>query len=102
MKSKNPFRLESDLCTFDESTDQSASERKIKKLVKLPDDFDGKQLLKQYLMHFERCLIINGWDIEEKAMFLAATLRGDSRKLLNELTNAESRSYLKIVERWQL
>ena len=87
VKSKNRFRRESDLCTFDKSTDQAASERKIKKPVKLPDFFDGKQPLKEYLMHFERCSII-----EEKAMFLTASLRGDSRKLLNGLTDAECRS----------
>ena len=29
-----------------------AADRKIKKPVKLPEDFDGKQPLKEYLMHF--------------------------------------------------
>ena len=53
-------------------------------------------------MHFEHCSIINGWDSEEKAMLLTGSLRGDSRKLLNGLTDAESRSYEKIVERLQL
>ena len=54
----------------------------------MPDDFDDKQL-KEYLMHFERFSIINGWDNEEKAMLLTASLRGDSRKLLSGLTDAE-------------
>ena len=40
-------------------------------------------------MHFERCSIINGWDSEEKAMVLTASLRGDNRKLINGLTDAE-------------
>jgi len=70
--------------------------------VKLPEDFDGKQPLKDYLLHFERCLLINGWTEEEKAMFLAASLRGESRKLLSSLTESEGRQYAKIVERLQL
>lgn len=49
-------------------------------------------------MHFERCSIINGWDSEEKSMLLTGSLGGDSRKLLDGLTYAESRSYEKIVE----
>ena len=53
-------------------------------------------------MHFERCSIINGCDSEEKAMVLTASLRGDNRKLINGLTDAEYQSYEKIVERLQL
>jgi len=39
-------------------------------------------------MHSERWSIVSGWDDEEKAMFLTASLRGDSRKLLSGLTNS--------------
>ena len=53
-------------------------------------------------MHFERCAIVNGWDDQEKGMFLAASLRGDSRKLLSGLADSECRQYGKIVERLQL
>ena len=35
-------------------------------------------------------------------MFLAASLRGESRKLLSSLTESEGRQYAKIVERLQL
>ena len=35
-------------------------------------------------------------------MFLAASLRGESRKLLSGLTESEGRQYAKIVERLQL
>ena len=70
--------------------------------VRLPEDFDGKQPLKEYLMHFERCAIVNGWNEEDKAMFLTVSLRGDSRKLLSGLTELECKHYSKIVERLQL
>ena len=84
------------------SQESTAADRKIKKLVKLPEDFDGKQPLKEYLMHFERCAIVNGWNEEDKAMFLTASLRGDSRKLLSGLTELECKQYSKIVEQLQL
>ena len=35
-------------------------------------------------------------------MFLAASLRGESRKLLSGLTESEGRQYAKIMERLQL
>lgn len=53
-------------------------------------------------MHFERCAIVNGWNEEEKAMCLAASLRGESRELLSGRSDEECRQYTKIVERLQL
>ena len=84
------------------SQESAAADRKIKKPVKLPEDFDGKQPLKEYMMHFELCAIVNGWNEEDKAMFLTASLCGDSRKLLGRLTELECKQYSKIVERLQL
>ena len=103
-KSGNPFRIENDLWSLAESSAcvEQTADRKVKKPVKLSEDFNGKQPLKEYLMHFERCSIVNGWNEEEKAMFLTASLRGDSRKLLSGLTDAECWQYGKIVERLQL
>ena len=103
VRSSNPFRSNDGLPSFYiPSQESTAADRKIKKPVKLLEDFDGKQPLKEYLMHFERCAIVNGWNEEEKAMFLTASLRGDSRKLLSGLTELECKQYSKIVERLQL
>ena len=103
VRSSNPFRGNDSLPSFCISSQESTpADRKIKKPVKLPEHFDGKQPLKEYLMHFERCAIVNGWNEEDKAMFLTASLRGDSRKLLNGLMELECKQYLKIVERLQL
>jgi len=103
VRSSNPFRSNETLPSFYiPSQESTADDRKIKKPVKLPEDFDGKQPLKEYLMHFERCAIVNGWNEEDKAMFLTASLRGDSRKLLSGLTELECKQYSKIVERLQL
>lgn len=98
----NPFRRnDDDLLTLAKSQGLAVV-RQTRKPVKLPEDFDGKQPLKEYLMHFERCSIVNGWTEEEKAMFLAASLNGDSRKLLSGLTDSDCQQYDKIVERLQL
>ena len=100
--SAHPFRSEeSDSSNLAKSFELTA-ERKLRKPVKLPEDFDGKQPLKEYLMHFERCALINGWNQEEKAMFLTASLRGESRKLLSGLTVSDGQQYAKIVERLEL
>lgn len=101
LPSANPFRRDEGVPNLEQASELMA-ERKIRKPVKLPEDFDSKQPLKEYLMHFERCALINGWNEEEKAMFLAASLRGESRKLLSGLTESEGRQYAKIVERLQL
>ena len=101
VQSSNPFRRD-ETVSNDEKSSELSADRRIRKPVKLPEDFDGKQPLKEYLLHFERCSLINGWTEEEKAMFLAASLRGESRKLLSGLTESEGRQYTKIVERLQL
>ena len=61
--------------------------------------FDGKHPLKEYLMHFKRCLIVNSWNDEQEALFLTASLKGESRKLLSGMTEADCRQYDKIVEK---
>ena len=102
-RSSNPFRSNDTLPSFYiPSQESTAADRKIKRPVKLAEDFDCKQTLKEYLMHFARCAIVNGWNEEEKAMFSTASLRGDSRKLLSGLTELECKQYSKIVERLQL
>ena len=93
----NPFRP-----GFAESEREgSTADRKMKRPVKVPDNFDGKQPLWEYLMHFERCASINGWQEGEKALFLAASLTGDSRKLLAGLSDTDCKQYSTIVGRFE-
>ena len=101
IQSSNLFRRYKTVSKEEKQSELSAG-RRIRKPVKLPEDFDEMQPLKEYLLHFERCSLINGWTDEEKAMFLAASLRGESRKLLSGSTESEGRQYAKIVERLQL
>ena len=47
---------------------------KLNKPIKNPADYDGTRLLCDYLKHFERCSVVNGWNQEAAALFLAAGL----------------------------
>ena len=56
LTSTNPSRS-----AFAESECKSSTaDRKMKRPVKMPDNFDGKQPLWEHLMHFERYATING------------------------------------------
>ena len=72
------------------------------KPVKNPSDYDGTQSLRDYLRHFERCSVVNGWSKEEAAVFLTASLRGEAQKVLNGLSDTDCRNYKKIVDRLEL
>ena len=72
------------------------------KPVKNPVDYDGTQLLRDYLKHFERCSVVNGWSKEEAAVFLAASLHGEAQKVLNGLSDTNCRDYKKVVDKLEL
>ena len=74
--SANPFASENQL-------DNSPAvlftlRRKFTKPVKTPTDYDGTKSLRDYLKHFERCPVVNGWSKDEAAVFLAASVRGET------------------------
>ena len=77
VRSSNPVRSNDTFPSFyipyQEST---AADRKIKNPVKLTEHFDGKQPLRDYLMPFERCAIVNDGNEEDKAKFLTTSLPG--------------------------
>ena len=68
----------------------------------MPQDYDGSQPLRDFLRHFERCAVVNGWRDEDRAVFLAAGLRGEAQKILSGLSNDECHQYNKLVERLEL
>ena len=69
------------------------------KPVKNPADYDGTQSVRDYLRHFKRCSVVNGWIKEEAALFLSAGLRGEAQKVLNILSDTDCRNYKDIVDR---
>lgn len=94
--SANPFAPEND------SADLFTHHRKFTKPVKNPADYDGTQSLRDYLKHFERCSVVNGWSKEEAAVFLAASLRGEAQKVLNGMSDGDCQNYAKIVDKLEL
>ncbi|CAH3027943.1 unnamed protein product [Porites evermanni] len=84
------------------STDLFTHRPKLSKPIKNPADYDGTQSLRDYLKHFERCSVVNGWNQEEAALFLAAGLRGEAQKVLNGMSDSDCRTYAKIVEKLEL
>ena len=57
-----------------------------KKPVVMPDKLNGTGSLTDYLAHFEMCATINGWNDQQKASFLAVSLRDTAQMLLGDLT----------------
>ena len=55
------------------------------KPVVMPDKFDGNGVWEDYMAHFDICAKINGWDSDQKANFLAVSLRGMALMLLGDL-----------------
>ena len=50
----------------------------------LPDRFDGKTPILDYLEHFEACAVINNWTERKATHYLAASLRGPSVEATGE------------------
>ena len=82
--------------------DNKASQRwRFQKPVKIPQDYDTSHSLLDYLKHFE-CAVVNGWDDEERAEFLATGLGNDAQKVLSGLSSDDCLLYPKFVERLEL
>ena len=76
---------------------KSKSTSGFRKPVKLPDDYNGKTSLRDYLRHFNRCAVVNDWSPEESAVFLSATLHGDAQKILHGVPDNDCQDYNKLV-----
>ena len=76
--------------------------QKFHKLIKNPADYDGTRSLSDYLKHFERCSVVNGWSQEEAALLLAARLREEAQKVLNGMSDSDCRNYAKIVDKLEV
>lgn len=98
--SANPFACERD--RDHNSADLFIQRRKLNKPVKNPADYDGSQSVRDYLRHFERCTVVNGWSKDEAAVFLAVSLRGEAQKVLTGMSDSDCRNYAKIVDKLEL
>ena len=84
------------------SADLFTPRRKFTKPVKSPTDYDGTQSLRDYLKHFERCSVVNGWSKDEAAVFPAASVRSEAQKVVNGMSHSDCRNYAKIVDKLEL
>ncbi|XP_022803129.1 uncharacterized protein LOC111340535 [Stylophora pistillata] len=101
-ESKKPFKpdeADGNNHTSSESSRASKSTSGFRKPVKLPDDYNGKTSLRDYLRHFNPCAVVNDWSPEESAVFLSAALRGDAQKILHGMSDNDCRVYNKLVSR---
>ena len=62
------------------------------------DLYDGTTSWSDFLAHFERIAHYNGWEDEEKALWLGNSLRGDAMCAVNELDLSLQRHYPSVVE----
>lgn len=62
-----------------------------------PQSFSGNEDLEDYLAQFELIADLNSWNYRTKSLYLASSLSGDARGLLNELSLLDRKDYEKIV-----
>ena len=67
---------------------QDTSRSSINRPTIMPDKYDGTSDWKEYVAHFKSCQDLNSWSDKEAAKFLAASLRGQALRLLEEQRNA--------------
>lgn len=64
-----------------------------------PQTFSGTDDFEDFLAQFEITAEINGWDYRAKSLYLANSLTGTARSLLNEVTSEERRDYKSLVQK---
>lgn len=62
-----------------------------------PQLYEGDEDLDEYLAQFEILAEINGWDYTTKSLYLAGSLKGGARALLNELDKETRKDYDSLV-----
>lgn len=79
------------------NTEQSVSttaQSRVDNYVKLkPQTYTGNDDFEDFLTQFEITSEINGWDYKAKSLYLANSLTGTARALLNELSAEQRRDY---------
>ena len=61
-----------------------------------PVTYDGKDPWEDYVVQFELVSEMNGWNNDQKAMFLVSSLRGKAQGILTDLEPEHRKSYLEL------
>lgn len=64
-----------------------------------PQTYSGTDDFEDFLTQFDITSEINGWDYKAKSLYLANSLTGAARSLLNELTDDLRRDYKSLVQK---
>lgn len=83
-----------------ETSSSMTSQTRVDNSVKLkPQTFSGNDEFEDFLTQFEITSEINNWDYKAKSLYLANSLTGSARTLLNELTAEQRRDYASLVQK---
>jgi hypothetical protein len=63
-----------------------------------PTSYDGQTPYEDYQVQFCMLAELNGWDHNEKALYLAGCLQGSARSVLNDMAASDRYSYVKLDE----
>ena len=77
---------------------ETSTLRDIPRPTQKPTTFDGKSSWDASKTQFEIVAEINGWEGQEKAAFLAASLQGQALSVLNCLSDSSRRNYNALVQ----
>ena len=78
--------------------DGGSLERKCRRPNIIPDRYKGKILWKEYFQHFESCREVNGWNEEQAARYLSASLQGDALRMFGDVSLGRRRTYGELVK----
>ena len=81
----------------EESPRDNATEN-VKGVKMKPHHYDGTDDWEEYLTQFEILAEINKWNNLTKALYLAGSLKGPARTVLNELQASERKSFDSLVK----
>ncbi|PIK36809.1 hypothetical protein BSL78_26355 [Apostichopus japonicus] len=63
----------------------------------LPSQFDGLSNWDDYMVQFELISELNNWSDDKKSLYLAASLKGQARAILNDLDHRRRRDYRELT-----
>ncbi len=63
----------------------------------MPDHYDGKIAWTDFHAHFEVCARVNGWSNEQKADYMAVSLRGAAQQVYSDLPSQSKGDFQAIV-----
>lgn len=93
---QKPSNLE-DSDSHKEQDPKTARSSSISAIKMKPQYYDGSDDWEEYITQFDILSDINNWSYESKSLYLAGSLTGPARAILNELSSSERRDFDKLV-----